>query len=62
MKALPPFVHRFSRNGNIESICLTCLSTVCQCRRVEEVVKREAAHMCKDDDLSKPVDVSLRML
>lgn len=41
-----PFTHRYTADGTIESICMTCFRTVCQCRTEEEATKKEANHVC----------------
>ena len=47
--AASAFAHRYSDNGNVESICLTCLLTVCRCRDTEQMLKEEAKHACEPD-------------
>ena len=43
----PFFPHRRLEDGNLQSICLTCLKTVGVSTSDEELVKLERAHKCK---------------
>lgn len=45
------FAHRYSDKGQIESICLVCLLTICRCRDAEQVTQEEAKHVCHPDPL-----------
>jgi hypothetical protein len=45
------FAHRYTNSGRIESICLTCFVTLCRCFTTEEMICREAEHVCDPEAL-----------
>ncbi len=50
----PTFVHRYSQDGKVESICLECLTTICLARNVMKALEEEAAHICRPELLTAP--------
>jgi hypothetical protein len=49
------FVHRYSRDGKVESICLECLTTICRSRNVMTALGEEAAHICHPEVVIAPL-------
>jgi hypothetical protein len=49
------FVHRYSKDGKVESICLECLTTIGRSRNVMRALEEEAAHICQPELLMAPV-------
>jgi hypothetical protein len=45
------FAHRYTANGKIESICLTCYLTLACSRYAAEMLENESEHRCQPDAL-----------
>ena len=45
------FAHRYTPNGKIESICMTCFLTVVRSKDEQEMEENEGQHACEPNPL-----------
>jgi hypothetical protein len=46
---LHAFAHRYCDNGNVESICMECLVSVCRSLTIQRALNEEEKHVCEPD-------------
>ena len=54
------FVHRYTENGKVESICLACLLTIWRCRTSQGASLRETEHLCPPNPVLAAFHFQLR--
>lgn len=49
------YAHRHQQDGSHDSICLSCLATICSCLNEDDLIRVEEDHVCTSRFLAKRV-------